>query len=323
MPTLSLLRNVSICALILPLATPVQSAEVATIVVSSVAGGPLDVLGRMLAREASETTGQTIVVENRAGAAGTIAAEAVGRAKPDGNTLLLTLDTVATANPHIYVNSKFKIDESLELVSLLGTFDQVLVVPSKTGIKSPAEFLERAREKPMNYGSAGMGSPGHLMMSALTQDSGIKLDHIPYRSNSAVVNDMYGERLDSGFLTIAGVLGPIKEGLLTPLATSGGKRNPLLPEVPTLAEAKLPGLENFDESFSYLVFTTKGSPPEKVKAWNALLSDIVKRPSTAETLRMLDIQAYDSSRVSAAQWVQQRSARWEQIVRDNNIRSDQ
>ena len=134
MPTLSLLRKVSICALILPLATPVQSAEVATIVVSSVAGGPLDVLGRMLAREATETTGQTIVVENRAGAAGTIAAEAVGRAKPDGNTLLLTLDTVATANPHIYVNSKFKIGESLDLVSLLGTFDQVLVVPSKTGI---------------------------------------------------------------------------------------------------------------------------------------------------------------------------------------------
>jgi tripartite-type tricarboxylate transporter receptor subunit TctC len=104
---------------------------------------------------------------------------------------------------------------------------------------------------------------------------------------------------------------------------SGGKRNPLLPEVPTLAEAKLPGLENFNESFSYLVFTTKGSPPEKIKAWNDLLSDIVKRPSTAETLRMLDIQAYDSPKVSPAQWVQQRSARWEQIVRDNNIRSDQ
>lgn len=123
MPIFSLLRNVSICALILPLATPVQSAEVATLVVSSAAGGPLDVLGRMLAREATATTGQTIVVENRAGAAGMIAAEAVGRAKPDGNTLLLTLDTVATANPHIYVNSKFKVGESLDLVSLLGTFD--------------------------------------------------------------------------------------------------------------------------------------------------------------------------------------------------------
>ncbi len=318
----NLVRSLAACALLLPLATTAQESETVTLVVSSAAGGPLDVLGRMLAREASATTGRTIVVENRAGASGTIAAETVGRSKPDGNTLLLTLDTVATANPHVYVNNRFRLKDSLELVALLGTFDQVLVVPSGSGIKSAAQFLDKARASAMNYGSAGIGSPGHLMMSALTQDSGVKLDHIPYKSNPAVVNDMYGGRIDSGFLVISGVLGAIQEGKLTPLAVSGSARNSLIPDVPTVAETKLPGLENFNESFSYLVFTPKGTPADKVQAWNTLLADIMKRPSTAQMLRTLDIHPYDASKVSEAQWIEQRSQRWENVVREAGIRSD-
>ncbi|WP_394061588.1 Bug family tripartite tricarboxylate transporter substrate binding protein [Alcaligenes sp. WGS1538] len=317
-----LFRSLAACALLLPLAAPAQQSDTVTLVVSSAAGGPLDVLGRMLAREASATTGRTIVVENRAGASGTIAAETVGRSKPDGNTLLLTLDTVATANPHVYVNNRFRLKDSLELVSLLGTFDQVLVVPSGSGIKTTAQFLDKARTGQMNYGSAGIGSPGHLMMSALTQDSGVKLDHIPYKSNPAVVNDMYGGRIDSGFLVIAGVLGAVQEGKLTPLAVSGDTRNPLMPDVPTVAEAKLPGLENFDERFAYLVFTPKGTPPDQVQAWNTLLADIMKRPSTAQMLRTLDIRPYESSKADAVQWIDQRSRRWENVVREAGIRSD-
>ncbi|HRL20901.1 MAG TPA: tripartite tricarboxylate transporter substrate binding protein [Alcaligenes sp.] len=317
-----LFRSLAVCAALAPVAAPVMAAETVTLVVSSAAGGPLDVLGRMLAREASATTGQTIVVENRAGASGTIAAETVGRSKPDGNTLLLTLDTVATANPHIYLKSNFRLSDSLELVSLLGTFDQVLVVPSNSGIKTAAQFLKEAGDKRMNYGSAGIGSPGHLMMSALTQDSGIKLDHIPYKSNPAVVNDMYGGRIDSGFLVIAGVLGAVREGKLTALAVSGNTRNSLMPDVPTVAESKLPGLENFDERFAYLVFAPKGTPAAKIQSWNTLLADIMKRPSTAQTLRTLDIQPYTSSTTSPAQWVQERSQRWKRIIEKEGIRSD-
>ncbi|MGO3132629.1 MAG: Bug family tripartite tricarboxylate transporter substrate binding protein [Alcaligenes sp.] len=322
MTVITFIRSLAACTVLVPLTLPAQEAKSVTLVVSSAAGSPLDSLGRMLAREASATTGKTIVVENRAGASGTIAAETVGRSKPDGNTLLLTLDTVATANPHVYVNNHFRLKESLELVSLLGTFDQVLVVPPSSGIKSPAQFLEKARTGTMNYGSAGIGSPGHLMMSALIQDSAVQLDHIPYKSNPAVVNDMYGKRIDSGFLVIAGVLGAIQEGKLTPLAVSGSARNPLIPDVPTVAETKLPGLENFNESFSYLVFTPKGTPADKVQAWSTLLTDIMKRPSTVQMLRTLDIQPYEESTVSPAQWMEQRSQRWESVVKEAGIRSD-
>ena len=294
-----------------------------SLVVSSTAGGPLDVLGRLLATEAAKDLGQTVIVENKAGASGMIAADHVARSKPDGHTFLLTLDTTATVNPAIYPKTNVDVTTALTPVSFLGSFDQVLVVNKHLGVSNLGQLAEASKKRVINYASAGIGSPGHLTMEAFKLSSRMPLTHVPYRGNGPAVNDLLGGLVDGGFLVTAGVLPHIKQGSFIPLAVSGAKRNPLLPDVPTLAESGIKGLERFDVNFGYIVLAPKGTPQPIIDRWNSLLQDILRRPAAVERFKILDIQASFTGPEHARDWISSNSAKWSEVIKAAGISINQ
>ena len=293
-----------------------------TLVVSSSAGGPLDILGRLIATEAGKSLKQTIIVENKAGASGTIAAEGVSRSKPDGYTLLLTLDTVATVNPSIYTKNPFNANKDLTPISFLGSFNQVLIAPKQLGVSNLKDFAAATKKRTLNYASAGVGSPGHLTMEAFKLATHLPLSHIPYKGNPAAVNDLLGGQVDAGFLVIAGVLPHIQQGNFIPLAVSGAARNPLLPNVPTLAESGIKELANFDVRFGYLVYAPKNTPAAIIDQWNGLLHDVMRRPDVIEKFKLLDIQSAFGSPGDARDWVSSNSKKWAEVIKTANISTD-
>ena len=290
-----------------------------TLVVSAIAGSPLDILGRMLATEAGKDLSQTVIVENKPGASGTIGAQYVSRAKPDGYTLLLTLDTTATVNPSIYKKSQFNANESLTPVARLGSFDQVLVAPQHIEVSTLKDFASTSKSRSFNYASAGVGSPGHLTMEAFKLSSALPLNHIPYQGSPAALNDLIGGRVDTGFLVVAAVLPQIKAGKLQPLAVSGAERNPNLPEVPTLKESGIPGLEHFDATFSYLVYAPKDTPQPIVDQWNGILQNVLRRPEAAKTLNTLDIRPTFETPAASREWIASATAKWAEVIKAANI----
>ena len=315
-------RMLACAVLAASFATPALGAypeRPVTLVVSSTAGGPLDILGRLLATEAAKDLGQAVIVENKPGASGMIAADHVGRSKPDGHTFLLTLDTTATVNPAIYPKTNVDVATALTPVSFLGSFDQVLVVSKHLGVSNLAGLAEASKKRVINYASAGIGSPGHLTMEAFKLSSHMPLTHVPYKGNGPAVNDLLGGLVDGGFLVTAGVLPHIKQGNFIPLAVSGATRNPLLPDVPTLAESGIKGLEKFDVNFGYIVLAPNGTPQPIIDQWNSLLQDVLRRPAAIDRFKTLDIQASFTGPDYARTWISSNSTKWAEVIKAAGI----
>lgn len=291
-------------------------------VINSASGGPLDILARLIGAGATPELHQPIIVEAKPGASGTIGAESVSREKPDGYTLLLALDTLATVNPSIYKKTPFNANTALTPIAFLGSFNQVLVVPKSLGVTDLKGFIALSKKRSLNYASAGIGSPGHLSMEAFRLASGVSVHHIPYKGNAPAVNAIVGSQVDTGFLTVAGVLPYVKDGRLIALAVSGRERNALLPDVPTLAESGVQGLGNFDGSFGYLVYAPAGTPASVIDKWNALLHKILRMPQMTEKLRILDIQPAFGSPRDAQQWVDAKARKWAEVIRATHISVD-
>lgn len=292
-----------------------------SLVVTSTPGSPLDVLGRTLAAEAAKDLGQTVIVENRAGASGNIAGSYVAHSAPDGYTLILTLANLVTVNPLLMTDTQFNASTALEPVAHIGSFSQVLVVPKRLGVNSLDALVELARKRDLTYATAGAGSPGHLTMAAFALATGIAtLTHVPYKGNPPAVNDLLGGIVDTGFLVASGVLPHIKTGAFVPLAVSGKTRSDLLPSVPTVAESRIPGTDDFDLTFGYLVAMPKGTPPQLIERWNTLLHDILRRPGVQDRLKAMDTRPVFSTPEETRRSLANESRRMKEIVERANIR---
>lgn len=293
-----------------------------TLVVTSTPGSPLDILGRLLAHEASKNLNQTVIVENRPGASGNVGGSYVARSAPDGHTVMLTLDNQATVNPQVMKETNFNALTDLEHIARIGRFSQVLVVPRQLGVDNLEAFFKLAKERDLTYASAGVGSPGHLTMAAMADAAGLTMTHVPYKGNPPAVNDMLAGLVDTGFLVVSGVLPHIESGAFVPLAVSGSEPNALLPNVPTVASTGLPGTENFQSYFSYLVAAPKGTPEATVAYWRDLLQDIVQRPEVAERLRQMDIEVVLESTEATQTYLHNEAQRWAEVIKAANIRID-
>lgn len=291
-----------------------------TLVVTSTPGSPLDILGRMLGAEAAKDLGQPVIVENRPGAGGNVGGSYVARSNPDGYTLMLTLDNQATINPQVMTDNRFNALTDLQPVARIGKFSQVLVAPKQLGVSNLNEFMKLAKERELSYATAGVGSPGHLTMAAFAQAAKIPMTHVPYKGNPPAVNDLLAGVVDTGFLVISGVMPHIESGAFVPLAVSGTEPNPLLPKVPTVASSGIPGTENFESSFGYLVAMPKGTPADMVNRWNTLLHDILKRPEMVERLKMMDIEPVFASPDETAAFLQAEAKRWAPVIETAQIR---
>lgn len=260
-------------------------------------GGPSDIVLRAAIDKMQPVLKQSLIIDNKPGAAGNLGASEAARAAPDGQTWLWTTDTLQTVNPHVYAKLGFK-PEDLVPVMRASAFSQTLVCNPGLNLKAVADLVRLAKVKPVSYASGGAGSPGHLTTELFKSVAGIDMTHIPYKGPAPAVQDVVGGQVDCGFLAGPTVLAQVRAGKLVALAVSGAKRSPLLPEVPTVAEAGYPG---FDATFSLVLFAPKGVPKAIVEAMHNALNVALKQPDVVERLRLSDQDVVaDTPEVSAA-----------------------
>jgi tripartite-type tricarboxylate transporter receptor subunit TctC len=252
-----------------------------TIVVPFAAGGSSDVVMRIVAKTAQETLGQPIVIENKPGGAGNIAALMIKNAPPDGYTLMMGHTGSHAINATLYPDLKFDPVKDFTPIAPLISFNNVLMVPAASPAKSAAELVALGKQKGdgLTYGSQGVGTGGHLLGVILAKDTGIKLVHVPYRGVAPAVTDMVAARLDFMFASYLTASPFIESGKLRMLAIAGARRHPQIPQVPTMAEAGYPGVE-MEQWFG--VFGPAGIPAPIVAKLNgeltkALQSDEVQK----------------------------------------------
>lgn len=215
------------------------------LVVAFAPGGAVDTIGRDIAKELSVLWGQPILIDNKLGAGGVIAADAVAKAAPDGYTLFLATDGINVVVP--FMQSKLPYDTLSDLrpIALIGTIPLILVATEDLKIKNITEFIAKAKNKPgmIDYASNGIGVSPHMAMELFQRTAGIKLNHIPYKGSGLALQDMLGGRIPIMWSSVSSTLVHIKSGKLIPIAMGSLERTPLLPHVPTVSEAGFPGFE--------------------------------------------------------------------------------
>ena len=279
-------------------------------------GGPSDIVLRGAAPKVQQLLGQPLVIDNKPGANGNIGTAEAVRAAGDGYTWMWTTDTTLTVNPHVYEKMPFKASD-LQPVIRASSFSQTLVCSPKTGLKTVAELVKKAKATALNYASGGAGSPGHLTTELFSAAAGVQMTHVPYKGPAPAVQDMLGGQVDCGFLAGPTVLPHVRAGRLVALAVSGAKRSPLLPEVPTVAEAGYPG---FDASFSLLLFAPKSTPAPIVQKMHDALATALKTPEMVEKLAQSDQTVVAGTPAEATARLAQDTQRWGEVARRIQLR---
>lgn len=292
-------------------------SEAIKIYVGSPPGAPSDVVARVLSDRLGTRFRQTTTVENRPGAGNNLAAVQIGKSKPDGHMLLVSPDTIATVNPHIYPANAMN---DLVPVSLLASFSQMLVCGSEAKVSSIDDLTRLTRNRRVTYASGGAGVPGHLAAEMFITATGIEMHHIPYKGPSPAAADVLAGHVDCGFLTTPVVLPHVKSGRLVALAVSSAKPSPLAPDVPTLA--KVTGKPEIDATFNQYLFVPKGTPAPVVKELERAAAEIFQDPATQSKLGALDLLAIGSSSAEAAKTLRSDVERWAPLVKRLNLKQN-
>ena len=214
-----------------------------TLILPLAPGGPVDVLGRLLAQEYQARSGQPTGVDNRTGGAGNIGIDAVRRAAPDGTTLLVIPAGNLTINPTLMSNLTFDVERDFAPITILATAANLFVASPKLAVNSIAELIAKAKQTKVSYGSPGVGSQLHLAMELFKQKTGVEITHVPYRGTQPALTDLLGGHIDLLVSNLPVVLPAIRDGKVVPLAMTTAERSPLTPEVPTLAESGVAGID--------------------------------------------------------------------------------
>lgn len=252
-------------------------SKVVRIILGFPAGTTVDLLVRPVAQKLSESMGQQFIVENRAGATGLIANEAVARAAPDGYTLLGTPGSSVTSSLQLFEKPPFNVLRDYTPITQLGAFGYIFIAHPGVPAKNVKELIALARAKPgfLTYGSSGIGSGFHLAGELFTTMARVKMLHVPYKGGAAALNDMMAGRIDVMFYSLAVALPHIQAGKLRPLAVSGMTRDSLLPDLPTMDEA---GLKGYEMTGWHGLLAPAGTPVAVVEKLNAEIRRILQTP---------------------------------------------
>jgi tripartite-type tricarboxylate transporter receptor subunit TctC len=264
-------------------------------VVGFAAGGPTDVVARAFAEHAARALGQPVVVENKPGANSILAAEAVANAPADGHTLLLAA-TNHTMIPALYsARVKFDAVRAFAPVCTLAVSPTVLVVGPAMPVTSLGAFMQQVRQEPgkRSYGTPGAGSSGHFASEQFLRMNGLSMNHIPYKGAAPVVTDLIGGQLGSSFATLGSVLPQIQGGKLTALAVAAPRRSPLLPGVPTFAEA---GVNGYAADAWYGLLAPAGTPATVLQALEKVAVQFTEQPANAARLHALGLEPQSTCR---------------------------
>jgi tripartite-type tricarboxylate transporter receptor subunit TctC len=283
-----------------------------TILVPFSAGGTVDIVTRILAQRLGAELGQPFVVENRAGAGGTIATAALARSAPDGHTLLVHHMGLAF-NAALYRHLPYDTLKDIVPVASIGATPNVLVVNKGLPVETVPQFIALARAQPrgIGYGSGGVGSAGHLPMELLQSAAHIELLHVPYKGSAPAIADLLGGHIQAMLLTIPAVMPYITSGQLRAIATSGAKRSPALPQLPTLAEA---GVAGFAYEPWYGVFAPAGVPGPVLREIHDAIDKALREPDVADKLAKQGLEVQPESREAFASTVRSDVPKWAQVI---------
>ncbi len=290
------------------------------LVVPFPAGGGTDATARLIAGELSPLLGQPVVVENRAGAAGSIGAQAVADAAPDGYTLFFSTTGALVINPHLYANLRYDPITDFTPIGPVASSANVLVVNPDVPARSVKELIALAKTKPeqMTYGSSGVGSSSHLAAVMLESLTGAKFTHVPYKGSAPAVTDLVGGRIDMMIDNIPSHVELAKSGRVRALGVSGIEPSPLFPGLPTIAQAGVPG---YDVTIWYAILGPAGLPNDVVHKLSTLIRQVVDTPAMKEKLEAIGSEPMLQAPEEFGAFLRKENDKWKDIVRKSGATS--
>jgi len=292
-----------------------------TIVVPFPPGGSSDAVARAIAPKLQEKLGQPFVIENKPGATGTIGATVVKRAAPDGYTLLVTSLGPLVITPHLIKDMQYDALKDFDLITVAVQAPNVLVVPAASPFKSVADVIAALKAKPdtISFASSGNGSSDHLTAALFWQQTGTQGLHVPYKGGGPVMTDLLGGQVQASFQNLNAVVEQVKAGKLRALAITSAKRSPLLPDVPTLAEAGVKGVDVY--SWQALV-APKGLPADVRKSLHAATVSALNDPQVRQRFTSLGFEIIANTPEEFAEFQQKEYARWKKVIETGKITAD-
>ncbi|MDO9707338.1 Bug family tripartite tricarboxylate transporter substrate binding protein [Paracraurococcus lichenis] len=292
-----------------------------TLVVPYAAGGGTDIIGREFAIGFADALSQTVVVDNRGGAAGNVGSVGVARSRPDGTTLLFAVSTNIVVNPHLQKGERLDLATALQPVAQVSTYQYVLVVHPDVPARTLPELIAWIKAKPkgeLTYSSGGVGNANHLAGVLFSEAAGVEMEHVPYRGTAPALLDVVAGRVTMNFSSPPPALALVREGKLRAIAVTGERRIAAIPEVPTLAEAGLPGTTI---TGWHGVFAPAGVPAEQMDALEAAARKAAAQPRYLERLAHDGLEpAPERPRAAFAAAVAQESAIWARKVKELDLK---
>jgi len=291
------------------------------IIVPFAAGGPADVYARFLAQRLQEALGQPFIVDDRPGAGSIVGTDAVAKSAPDGYTLLVMSNT-HTVNESLIPNKPFSLTRDFVPVAPINYSDLVMVVHPSVPAKTLAEFIALAKAQPgkLNYASSGPGTPYHMAGELFKSMAGVDIVHVPYRGSSGARTDVLGGQVQMMFDAVTTMSEHVKAGQVRALGTSGKSRSSVLPDVPTIAEAGVPGYES---TIWIGLIAPKGTPQSIVNRLNAEVTKIVSRPEVRRDWAAQGAVAMTMTPDEFGRYILEDIVKWERVVRISGAKPDQ
>jgi tripartite-type tricarboxylate transporter receptor subunit TctC len=283
-------------------------------------GGSTDTLARIVGQKLTERSGQPVIIENRAGAGGHIGAEQVAKSAPDGYTLLLG-GVPHAISASLYSKLPYDMARDLTAIAEVAAFPSAIVLHPSLPANSVKELIALARARPgrLSFGSAGIGSPNHLSLELFQAMAGVSMVHVPYKGSGQLVGDLLAGQVQLASMGLPVAVAHVQSGKLRAIAVTGAARSPLLPEVPTVSEAGLPG---FEVTSWYGVFGPAGLPADIVAKLNSEIGSAVTAPDVKERLAALGAEPSVKAPDQFGRYVREEIAKWAKVVKDSGAKAE-
>jgi tripartite-type tricarboxylate transporter receptor subunit TctC len=309
-----------VCAVPLSRAADYPSRPI-TLMIGFAPGGPSDVMARILTKKMEEILKQPLVIENRAGAGGSIAGAAVARSAPDGYTVLLATGSLLAINVSLYKNIGYDPEKDFEPISMIGTQTNVLYLHPSVPATSLGELIAYAKANPgkLSFGSGGNGTPAHLAGELLKIEARVDITHVPFRGTGPALQAVIGAHVPMAFNPPSPLIPHIQSGTIRPLAITTLKRTAVLPEVPTIAESGFPG---FEATTWHALVAPAGTPKEVIAALHRATAATVNDPPVRKALTDLGVDVVGGTPEELRAYVKSEIPKWAEVVRASGAKVD-